>query len=217
MATADKARPEYSGRTKYDARVADRYLNKAEGRRAAENAILVDLLDTHQVRGPLLDAPCGVARVGALLADRPIDYTAGDISSAMIETATTRLAELSDSVLTHRLMRCDLERMPFAGATFDVSLCLRLLHHLPRPIRARVLTEIARVTERVLFVTFFHPFALHYLERRVKACIKRRPSDRYSNTSGWLKSVLEPSGFQLVDSRGTGFLRETRYAVFERV
>lgn len=213
MATAGKTRPEYSGRTKYD----DRYLNKAEGRRARENAILLDLLDTHEVRGRLLDAPCGVARVGALIADRPVDYTAGDISSSMVESASNRLSNLTDSGLSYRLMRCDLEAMPFAGASFDVSLCLRLLHHLPRPIRARVVAEIARLTECILMVTYFHLFALHFLERRLKAIIKRQPSYRYSNIAGWLKSVLEPHGFRMVDSRGTGFLRETRYAVFERI
>ena len=214
MTPADRAELHYSGRTKYDARVADRYLNKAEGRRARENAILIELLDAHGVRGRLLDAPCGVARVGALLADRDIDYTAGDISSAMVDAAAERLADLDGTDLNHRLMRCDLEGMPFAGPTFDVS--LRLLHHLPRPIRARVLGEIARVTQRILIVTYFHPFALHFLERRVKAIIKRRPSDRYSNTAGWLKRVLEPQGFRMIDSRGTGLLRETRYGVFER-
>lgn len=217
MTRVDNAPPEYSGRTKYDARVADRYLNKAEGRRARENAILLELLETHQVKGRLLDAPCGVARVGALLAEHDLDYTAGDISSAMIESATSRLKGLTDPALRFRLMRCDLEGMPFPGPTFDVSLCLRLLHHLPTPIRSRVLGEMARVTKRILIVTFFHPFALHYVKRQLKARVKGRPSDRYSNTTGWLRQQVEPHGFKLIDTRGTGLLRETRYAVFERV
>ncbi|MCA9319840.1 MAG: methyltransferase domain-containing protein [Planctomycetes bacterium] len=205
----------YTAKTKYDERVATRYRNESEGRRARENAALFEILRDLEPIESLLDAPCGAGRVAALLGERgDLDYVAVDIAPSMLQRARERV---SDQALVPRFLRCDLEALPFADQAFDVTLCLRLLHHLPEPIRARVVTSLARATQRVLVVTFFHPLALHYLERWVKDLFRGERSPRYSHRTRWLIDRLEPLGFTLRESRGTGFLRETRYAVFERV
>ncbi len=217
----DKQRHEpesYTGRVKYTDSMAEHYLKKSEGRRGRENATLIQILDRFEVRGPLLDAPCGVGRVGALLDGSGIRYFGADFSVPMLLKARERLGQRD---LSHKLLRCDLEHASFGSRVFDTTLSLRFLHHLPTQTRSRVLRELARITDRLLIVTFFHPFALHYLERSFLGIARKmvggEPSNRYSNTTGWLAKQMNPEGLKLVAVYGTGFLRETRYAVFERI
>ena len=208
----------YTARVKYTDAMAEHYLKKSEGRRGRENAVLLDILRRFGVGEALLDAPCGVGRVAALLAGQSVHYCGADFSMSMLDRAKDRLLPLD---LKHDLLRCDLERAPFADRAFDTTLSLRFLHHLPADTRCAVLKELARITDRVLVVTFFHPLALHYVERRMLSFLKRvtggRGSNRYSHTTTWLMRALAPEGWRLKYSCGTGFLRETRYAVFERV
>ena len=205
----------YSARTKYDERVATRYRHEAEGRRGRENAVLRSILDEVGLQGTLLDAPCGTGRVVDVLGGRLRRYVGLDLSTAMLSECGRRILDLAET-FPAGIGRADLERLPLAERSIDVTLCLRFLHHLPPATRGKVLDELARVTDRILVVTFFHPFALHFLERKVKDLIRRRPNPRFSNTTGWLEERLAGRGFRLRSSRGTGLLRETRYAVFER-
>ena len=208
----------YTARVKYTDAMADHYLKKSEGRRGRENAALLDILRRFEVKGALLDAPCGVGRVGALLSGQGVRYCGADFSMSMLRRARARL---SGCDLKYDLLRCDLERVPLVDRAFDTTLSLRFLHHLPDGTRGAVLKELARITDRILVVTFFHPLALHYVERRVLSFLKRittgRGSNRYSHTTTWLVRVLAAEGWRLKYSCGTGFLRETRYAVFERI
>ncbi|HGY92975.1 MAG TPA: class I SAM-dependent methyltransferase [Planctomycetes bacterium] len=205
--------PEYAARTKYDRRVAKRYRRDAEGRRGRENRVLLDLLRGLSPVESLLDAPCGVGRVAALSELQGIPYTGLDLAPAMLERAVDRCR---DEKRTVAWIRGDLESLPVKGRAFDVVLCLRLLHHLPEPTRSRVVQEAARAASRAVVFTYFHPFALHYAQRRLKTFLTGRVSHRYSHTSGWIDRCLRDEGWRLAAERGTGFLRETRYALFLR-
>ena len=203
----------YTAKTKYDDRVADRYRNESEGRRRRENEVLRRVFADVGIRGPILDAPCGVGRVIGLLPDEAVDYTGIDISTSMLERAGERLADRPEQ---GRLLRADLEALPLADRGFDLTLCLRLLHHLPADVRETVILELARVTDRILVVTFFHPFALHFVKRKVKGFLRGWQNPRFSHRTHWLTQRLEPLGFRLRAKHGTGFLKETWCAVYER-
>ncbi len=203
--------PEYAARTKYDRRVARRYRREAEGRRGRENRVLLDLLGGLSPVESLLDAPCGVGRVAAIPELNTIPYTGVDLASAMLEGAVERRRD--DNVAW---IRGDLESLPLKDRAFDVVLCLRLLHHLPSPTRVRVVREASRTASRAVIFTYFHPLALHYAQRRLKSLLTGRASHRFSHTAGWIEGCLRDQGWRLEAERGTGFLRETRYALFVR-
>ncbi len=207
----------YTGRVKYTDSMADHYLKKSEGRRGPENAVLKRILQQYGVGKTLLDAPCGVARVGALLDGSDFRYFGADYSRPMLERARERLRE---TTLQYDLLHCDLEQAPFGSRSFDTTLSLRFLHHLPTKTRSSVLHGLARVTDRLLIVTFFHPFSLHYVMRNCRSLINMarggEPSGRYSHTARWLEEQVKPQGFRLSQVYSTGFLKETRYAVLER-
>ncbi len=205
--------PEYAARTKYDRRVAQRYRQDAEGRRGRENRVLLNLLEELSPVRSLLDAPCGVGRVAALAQLSEIPYTGVDLAPAMLDAAKDRCRDEQRSVAW---IRGDLEALPLRGRSFDVVLCLRLLHHLPERIRERVVREVSRAASRAVIFTYFHPFALHYAQRCLKSLLTGRVSQRFSHTAGWIERRLGAEGWRLKTERGTGFLRETRYALFVR-
>ncbi len=206
----------YGGRVKYTDAAADRYRNKSEKRRGPENRILPELLERHEIRGPLLDSPCGVGRVAGLLQDFEIDYTGSDLSPSMLNAAKERIASFEAPKIATKLARVDAEQLPYGDQSFGTVLSMRFLHHLPSKTRAHVMRELARVSSRMIIVTYFSPFALHYLDRQVRHALKGSKSGRYSNSVKWFEQALRGTEFELVEEVGTGFLRETRYAVFRR-
>lgn len=96
----------------------------------------------------LLDAGCGegetLARLGASL---PRRATAVDLSPAAIEFTARRLPQVE--------ARCEsIVDLPFAGASFDLVLCLEVLEHLDDP--GASLVELSRVTNEHLVISVPH-------------------------------------------------------------
>jgi len=87
----------------------------------------------------------------------------------------------------------DLERVPFAGASFDLVLCTETLEHLARP--ARVLAELRRVLAPggtlALTVPFLHP-------------VHQAPHDYYRYTPYGLRHLLGEAGFEVESLEAAG-------------
>lgn len=68
-----------------------------------------------------------------------MDVLAVDLSARMARLSSARLGP-------HRVVRASCSRLPLQDASFDVVLCVAVLHHLPdRSSRAGCLAEIGRV------------------------------------------------------------------------
>jgi SAM-dependent methyltransferase len=87
----------------------------------------------------------------------------------------------------------DLERVPFASATFDFVLCTETLEHVARP--ATVLAELRRVLKPggtlALSVPFLHP-------------VHQAPHDYYRYTPYGLRHLLAEAGFGAVEVTASG-------------
>jgi ubiquinone/menaquinone biosynthesis C-methylase UbiE len=108
----------------------------------------------------VLDVGCGTGTL-ALAAKRAVGTEGSvvgvDASPDMVALATAKAAR-SRSDVTFRAAAA--ERLPFAGATFDVVLSTLMLHHLPAPLRRECVREARRVLEpggRMLAVDFAAP------------------------------------------------------------
>jgi SAM-dependent methyltransferase len=89
--------------------------------------------------------------------------------------------------------RADLERVPFARASFEFVLCTETLEHLARP--ARVLAELRRVLKPggtlALSVPFLHP-------------VHQAPHDYYRYTPYGLRHLLGEAGFVVESLQAAG-------------
>jgi ubiquinone/menaquinone biosynthesis C-methylase UbiE len=131
----------------------------------------------------VLDLPCGTGRLEPLLEVRGYRITAADYSRHMIgQAVATYLATTGrESLPPHvRFLQQDAMATDFADGEFDAVICNRLIHHYPLPeLRRQVLAELARVTRRVLVISYFSNFALSALRFHLKnRWLSRIPTDR---------------------------------------
>ena len=207
---------EYSARTKYDATRARRYREAAPRRRERENSVLRDWL-AELAPTTVLDAPCGTARVVSLLPPQTKRYVGVDASKAMLHEGCDRLLTEGPNSVDVQFLRADLESLPFADGSVASTVCLRFLHHLPPASFEQVIAELARVTERWLLLSFFHPRSAHAWQRAVQTRLFGVKSDRHTHSPRRLRDALRARGFACRELRSTGFLRELWFARFERV
>lgn len=159
----------------------------------------------------VLDVGCGTgslalaakARVGANGTVYGIDA-----SAQMIARATAKARRRSAPI---EFQVASVEALPFADGSLDVVFGTLMLHHLPRPLRRRCASEMARVLRpggRVLVADF------------------QTPARRYA---GWLarlhrhgavpqeeaQALLVDAGFQLMDGGDVG-VRDLHFTLAQR-
>jgi ubiquinone/menaquinone biosynthesis C-methylase UbiE len=132
------------GAAAYRTKYARSFLRRISSGR--EVAIVRRLLARAGPARRLLDCPCGAGRLLPALRGAAERVTAADLSPEMIREAhgAGRAAFVQASAF----------RLPFADRAFDVTVCHRLVHHIPAESRAAVLAELARVTARALVLSF---------------------------------------------------------------
>jgi SAM-dependent methyltransferase len=128
-----------------------------------EQHIVEALLTTCQIQGgTLLDVPCGYGRFTALFARLGIIATGVDVSGDMVRLAREEQVPPGRG----RWLHADIFDLPFADATFDCTLSIRLLHHrFSHDERIRMLRELARVSRRFVLLSFYLSTPLHNLAR----------------------------------------------------
>ena len=152
MADSPTAHGGYSAKTSYRVEGAGehyrerRFAGGVASREAAMVRDLAALCGSAEDCPEVLDAPCGTGRISKLFPDRRV--TAVDISADMLKYAA-EYEHVTGQV-------ADVEKLPFADASFDLVLSIRFLHHLPEDETVgRCFAELARVSRRYLLVSYF--------------------------------------------------------------
>jgi len=176
----------YLRETGYAERYRDQRFQSGSGRgtHQREAQALQRLLAEVDTTGPWLDVPAGAGRLTDLL---PAATTAvqADRSLAMLQAAGPG----------HRRVCASAQWLPFPDRSFAGVLCMRLLHHIPRPEeRVRILRELARVSRGPLVLSFFHSVSLQHLRR----LLRRRQSRRVAIRLATLQDELHAAGLTLV-------------------
>lgn len=126
----------------------------------------------------VLDLPCGTGRFAALLAESGKRFVEADLSAPMLAAASKVAAGTRGFA---GAVRCDVARLPFADASFDLVLSIRFLFHVPRELRPTLLAEMARVARRYVVVDVRHKYSWSSFTRRLRATLSRgRVSHRYA-------------------------------------
>ena len=153
---------------------------------------------------PVLDAPCGAGRLRALFERRGLRYVGVDGSTAILAEAQQgeRVREAAGSLLAG-----EVERLPFRDDSFDVVVCCRLLHHLhdPDEIRAAI-SELTRVSHRLVVASFWDSASLHALRRRVGLRRNEDQGGRRAVSKRLLRALFRESGAEVV-----GFYHSFRF------
>jgi ubiquinone/menaquinone biosynthesis C-methylase UbiE len=111
----------------------------------------------------VLDVPCGTGRFAAMLRARGLGYAGADASGAMLGVARAKAGGAA-------WIRADLSRLPFADRSFDVALCVRLMHLVrERELRLRFLRELARVARLGVIVDYRQDRAVRVWIDRARA------------------------------------------------
>jgi SAM-dependent methyltransferase len=148
------------------------------------------LLDRAGVGGAtILDVPCGYGRFTGRLAERGGLPLVADVSVHMV--ARTRRG-LSPAVPGAAV---DVLALPFADASVDGALVMRLLHHLPDSERRQALGEVARVIRKWAVFSAYTVAPLHRLMRRIQG---RPPKEASPSVLG---EQVASAGLEIVESR----------------
>ncbi len=143
--------------------------------------------------GRVLDLPCGAGRMADVLA--PLGPVIGaDWNEGMVHEARERRCYAAT-------LRADAFHLPFADGAFAAAACIRLLHHLPKDDRRRVLAELRRVTCGPFVVSWFDRATLQAL----RAAPKRRDRDRGSR-----RAISRSEFLSDLEATGLGWIRAAR-------
>jgi SAM-dependent methyltransferase len=149
----------------------------------------------------ILDLPCGSGRLEPLLEQQGYRVTAADYSRHMVETARSFYLESTfrcDVPDTMHFVQGDVMHMDFADGEFDAVICNRLLHHYSTSdLRINALRECARLSRKVIIISYFDNFALSSLRFHLKnRLLSRTPSDRIPIWYRTLKQDLDAVGLR---------------------
>ena len=163
----------------------------------------------------VLDAGCGSGRIFRYELAKGCHILGVDLGT-----------ELRDNPNVDDRVRGDVQRLPFAGASFDAVIASHVMEHLPQPEQA--LSEAARVLKpggRLLLLTpnRFHyvPLVASLMPQRLHVWFNRRRGvperDVFqtlyrANTAGKLRRLLESAGLKV--ERLERFETEPEYLAF---
>ncbi len=166
--------------------------SRASRRRRDPTLVARVLAERLEVRDALvLDAPCGTGRLHGAIATRGA-YVGLEISAAMLEQARRH----ADA----RLVRGDVEHLPFRDGTFPVVVCCRLLHHLRDRASLEVaLSELVRVSDAWIVGSFWDSGSLEAARHRLP--FVRRPRHRVAHSRATIDAAVRSSGAIVVQWR----------------
>jgi ubiquinone/menaquinone biosynthesis C-methylase UbiE len=98
----------------------------------------------------LLDIPCGAGYVGGILSKHSCSIVASDISIEMMDLAVNEYSSKN----FNGFLQSDITNTPFQTNAFKCVVVLALMHRLPKDIRKQVLSEVFRVTNKYVIISY---------------------------------------------------------------
>lgn len=199
----------------YDEQASRRYQDRKSNKHVAELRLIDRAFALIDKRQQVLDAPCGGGRILVHLARAGYTVVGADVSEGMLQLARQNVARCQ---LACPVERQDLEHLTYPDRHFGAILCFRLFHHLPTPeLRQRIIGELCRVAARQVALSYFSPFSLTSIYRRLRAAWGGRRPAKYATPLGEIEAYFAASGFRLArDFAQTPLLHTLHLAVFER-
>lgn len=151
------------------------------------------------LRAKILDAGCGLAYGSDILSQKTKLKTIGvDIDTTTIK----RLTEKFKSDKRLKFIKADIQSLPFNGNSFDYAVCFETIEHLTMVRAKKTVHEFYRVLKPggYLFISSPNPFFTKIMKKIVPQY--HNPYHLHEFYPQELKTLLNKSGFNLVESRG---------------
>jgi len=159
-----------------------------------EYRLLERLLGGRPRSGVLLDIPSGGGRLSPQLARHTDLLVEADIAVGQLLYGMQHPPEASERVW----ITASAFHIPFRDGSVDGVVCCRLCHHLPTPEeRARLVTELLRVTRGFAIMTFFDHHSVKNYIRRARRPFNRKPP-KMTMTVDQVRQLARESGAELV-------------------
>ena len=190
---------------------AQAFAERSSVRQRAELRLLKAVLEeSDEPLGLTLDAACGTGRLYPVVQARGGQWIGLDRSAAMLGQARKSLGNSLPLTLA------SLDKLPFADRGLQTVLCFRFLHHLETDGQERIVSELSRVTDRLLLLSAFHPISAHGIKRRFGGLWKRKKSARHPTAPKLLQSWLSAHGFEILALKRQGLLRDLYLGLWRR-
>lgn len=126
-----------------------KFLNRFVRKKISENNFqdIIKTYDGGVISG--LDYGCGIGRMTMLMHEFNIDSYGLDISKSAIKKAKELFP-----VLKNKFTVIDSEAIPFEDSYFDISICESVIDSMHYDVAVRVIKELERVTEKLIFISF---------------------------------------------------------------
>ncbi|MFA5864847.1 MAG: methyltransferase domain-containing protein [Phycisphaerae bacterium] len=118
----------------------------------------------------VLDVPCGTGRITELLLDMGLNVVGGDISPQMIDVAREKCSRFGNCVSFRQL---DLDDPALPENSFDLVICIRLMHHLDSDSRKGIFKTLSKMTRRFVMVNVSYMSPIYRIRRVVKRMLRQ--------------------------------------------
>ena len=205
----------YRGRVKYNETTAKRYQVRKESKHLAEMKLVDRAFALIPKSHRVLDLPCGGGRVTVHLGLQGYAMASADLSDAMLAITRENVAK---NGLKCTVEKQDIEKLTYDDQHFDSLISFRLFHHFPNPeIRQRAVSELCRVAKHYVALSYFSPASVTSVQRKLRAAMGGRKSDKHSTPLTEVKRYFAKAGFKFVkDFARTPLIHTLHVAVFER-
>ena len=156
----------------------------------------------------VLEAGCGHGDYAVLALREGAQVSAFDYFPEMVEATNSRLQELE--LVAADLRKASVTEIPYSDDSFDVTLCLAVLDHIPNQESINALHELRRVTRRdgMIYLGVPNRFAYHWrlaIKLMQRFGLYPKGDTRYFSP-GKLKSIVREAGLQPEKSLGLWLL-----------
>ncbi len=200
---------EYKAKTTYKGDVAQDYDNKRFSNSFGRWIDWRERLSvTRAMKGipagsSVLDMPCGTGRITEHLLDLGYEVSGADISQDMMKIAREKIGTHPNLKGLHRV---DAEDTKLPAESFDCVTSVRLMGHLPREVKVRVVREMSRLSRKHLVIAFYVTSGLRSMKWFLKyGKLQSRNPTWYPITERDLGRLFEECGLS-VEMRLPAFL-----------
>lgn len=145
---------------------------------------LIERFDQGHATRRIIDVPAGTGRLFEGLAPLATQLVGADVSPAMLQRSPYARHGRGSIV--------DARRLPFRDAAFDVVITCRLLHHLDDVAATQVLSELLRVSNRLVVASFWDAACLTEARKRLR--LRDRTDARRAISRGRFAGLVHQAG-----------------------
>jgi 2-polyprenyl-3-methyl-5-hydroxy-6-metoxy-1,4-benzoquinol methylase len=205
----------YKQRVKESLSAAKSYSKRKVKRHNAEMKLLKKGIQLLEDVSSVLDVPCGAGRATIMLAQAGFKATGADLGSGAVDVAKQAVAEAN---VIAKIDKADIENLFYEDNSFDAVLCFRMFHHFPSDeIRSRVISELCRVTDKYVIISYLSPFAATTIRRKLAYQFTGKKFIQHATSLKVLKRYFREHNFELIqDFAEMPFFHTLHLAVFRK-